>query len=112
MNPLPNDTSLVLIGATKGGYLQFSGMTVTYDPSAASGQKVISIKVGDAEVDKDATYRIVTVDFLATGGDGYDCLKDYPAQMNDTLDSIFAEHMKRTGTITESTITGGRLVAV
>ncbi len=103
--------SLKLIGATKGGYLQFSGMTVTYDPSAAEGHKVVSIKVGDAEVDKDATYNLVTIDFLAKGGDGNEYLMDYVAKANDSLDTIFAEYIQKIGTITESTIKGGRLIA-
>ncbi len=105
------ESSLGLIGASKGGYLQFSGMTVTYDPSAASGQKVVSITVGGTEVDKEATYKVATIEFLTKGGDGYMCLVGYPVQIEDSLDSVLTDYIDGIGTITESSITGGRLVA-
>ncbi len=104
--------SLNLMGATKGGYLQFSGMDVTYDPTAASGHKVVSIKVDGAEVDKDATYKVATLDFIAGGGDGNIFFKGYTIQRNDILDKIFINYIKEIGTVTDTTITGDRLVAI
>ncbi len=102
--------SLSLMGASKGGYLQYSGMTVTYDPTAASGHKVTSITVGGSEVDKDATYTVTTIEFVTKGGDGNVYLMQYSAQTEDSLDSIFADYIRGVGTVTESTISGGRLV--
>jgi 2',3'-cyclic-nucleotide 2'-phosphodiesterase (5'-nucleotidase family) len=103
--------SLDLMGATKGGFLQFSGMTVTYDPDGASGEKVVSIKVNGAEVDKDATYSIATIDFIASGGDGNTFLEDYTFSMNKGLDTIMIDYISGVGTITEDMIEGGRLIA-
>lgn len=103
--------SLALMGQSKGGFLQISGMTVTYDPDAEEGHKVLSITVNGKEVDKNATYKIATIDFIATGGDGNTFLQGYPIEMNTGADTIFADYIKSLGTISEETIKGGRLVA-
>ncbi len=99
-------------GTTNGGYLQFSGMTVTYVPSGQTGQKVTSIKIDGKEVDNDAKYKLVTIDFLTTGGDGNTYLVDYEKEMNAELITIVIDYIKGIGTITDSTIEGDRLVSV
>ena len=104
--------SLKLVGASKGGYLQFSGMTVTYDPDAEGGSRVRSIKVAGTEVDRDAVYKLATIAFVATGGDGNTYLQGYDIHTNRTFDVIFAEYIRDIGTVTATTIEGGRLVAV
>ena len=103
--------SLALMGNSKGGFIQFSGMTVTYDPSAEAGHKVLSITVAGAEVDKTATYSVATSDFVAGGGDGNIFFKCYERKFGEDLESIFAEYIGNIGTITESTIEVGRLIA-
>ena len=103
--------SLALMGNSKGGFLQFSGMTVTYDPSAEAGHKVLSITVAGEEVDKTATYSVATSDFVAGGGDGNIFFKGYEKKFGEDMESIFAGYIENIGTITESTVEGGRLVA-
>ena len=103
--------SLALMGNSKGGFIQFSGMTVTYDPSAEAGHKVLSITVAGEEVDKTATYSVATSDFVAGGGDGNVYFKGYEKKFGADMDSIFADYIGNIGTITESTVEGGRLVA-
>ena len=103
--------SLARMGQTNGGYLQFSGMTVTYDPDAAAGSRVISIQVGGTEVDKEATYVLATIDYIATGGDGNNILKTYTIHMNEALDKVLIDRISDIGTITDATIEGGRLIA-
>ena len=103
--------SLARIGSSNGGYLQFSGMVVTYDPDASAGSRVTSIQVGGAEVDKDATYVLATTDYVATGGDDNASLEIYTIYMNDGLDRILMDGIAQIGTITDSTIVGGRLIA-
>ena len=104
--------SLNLMGATKGGFLQFSGMTVTYDINAEPGSRVVSITVGGEELDPDATYRLATTDFVITGGDGNVYLQDYPNQIQSGVDSMLIDYISDVGTITGSMITGDRLVPV
>lgn len=49
-----------------GGFLQVSGVSfVVRDGSATD------VKVGDRPLQDDKTYKVATVDFLATGGNGY-----------------------------------------
>lgn len=62
-----------------GRFPQVSGLKFSFDPSLPAGSRVRSIKVGDDVVaqngvvigDPARTFRIVTMNFLAEGGDGY-----------------------------------------
>ncbi len=72
-------------GATPGQFAQIGGARFVYDPSQAAGSRVVTLELtnpdgsagevivsgGALAVDPAATYRIVTLDFLAGGGDGY-----------------------------------------
>jgi 2',3'-cyclic-nucleotide 2'-phosphodiesterase (5'-nucleotidase family) len=58
-----------------GGFLQVSGMKVTYNPRAAVGSRVKRITVNGSNLKPDKMYTIVTSDFLAAGGDGYTFFK-------------------------------------
>jgi 2',3'-cyclic-nucleotide 2'-phosphodiesterase (5'-nucleotidase family) len=57
-------------GRDSRGMLQVSGMNIHYDAAAAGGWKVSLVLVGGAPLDPAKTYRVVTNDFLAAGGDG------------------------------------------
>ena len=102
--------SLALIGSDKGGFLQISGMTVTYDPDATES-KVISMTVGGTDLDKDATYRLATIDFVASGGDGNTYLEGYTSTKYLALDMMFIGYVSDIGTITDGTIDVGRMIA-
>jgi len=55
------------------GFGSFSGLKVEYDPTLTYGSKVTSITLMDGTtLDMNKTYKVVTNDFLVTGGDGYD----------------------------------------
>ena len=49
-----------------GGFLQVSGLSFTIRNGAAE-----DIKVGESPLQADKTYKVATVDFLASGGNGY-----------------------------------------
>jgi 5'-nucleotidase / UDP-sugar diphosphatase len=55
-----------------GRFPQVSGLTMTYDPKAAAGKRVIAVTVGGKPLDPAATYRVATNDYMLKGGDGYD----------------------------------------
>ena len=59
-----------------GRFPHVSGMTVTYDPSAEPGSRIMSVKVGGRNLDPSATYTLATNDFMARGGDGYSSFVD------------------------------------
>ena len=58
-----------------GRFPQISGMTLVYDPAAPKGSRVTEVKINGRPLDKAATYRVATNDFIASGGDGYAALK-------------------------------------
>lgn len=110
---LENGVSQVNEGA--GRFPQVAGVRFTYDPSKAAGQRVSNIGIGStssgfATLDPNATYRIVTNDFMAGGGDGYESLKkgtnvrggDVP------LDSALLDYIKARGEIAPKT--QGRII--
>ncbi len=70
---LENGFSKVEKGA--GRFPQVSGMTVVWNPAAPAGARVVSVKVGDAPLDPNATYRLATNDYMLRGGDGYRMLR-------------------------------------
>jgi 5'-nucleotidase len=55
------------------GIVQVSGLRFTYDPAAPVGERVRSVTVAETgeQLDPDATYRVVTNDFMYNGGDDY-----------------------------------------
>ena len=48
-----------------GSYLQFGGMTVTYNPTAAKGSRVLSIEVQGAPLESGKIYTVATNNFVA-----------------------------------------------
>lgn len=57
-------------------FMQFAGVSVVYDENRPEGDRVVSLTLtnGD-EVNADDTYKVVTNDFMASGGDGYSMFK-------------------------------------
>ncbi|MDU2063939.1 MAG: 5'-nucleotidase C-terminal domain-containing protein [Sporomusaceae bacterium] len=59
---------------SKVGMLQFSGLTVVYDTAKEPNERILSATLADGSpLDSDKLYKVVTNDFLASGGDGYPC---------------------------------------
>ncbi|KAK5655121.1 hypothetical protein OQA88_6020 [Cercophora sp. LCS_1] len=53
-------------------FLQVSaGVAIVYDPDAAAGNRLVSVKINGEALDKSKEYKFVTLDFLATGGDNF-----------------------------------------
>lgn len=64
------------VSQTNGGpvtsFLQVSqGVRIEYNPNNANGTKLVDVTIGDAALERNATYDIVTLDFLAGGGDNF-----------------------------------------
>lgn len=62
----------------EGRFPQVSGCSFTFDPSKPPMQRIdpSSISIGDETIQLDKQYRLTTKDYLASGKDGYDMLKD------------------------------------
>ena len=59
-----------------GGYLQVSGMRVTYDPRQPIGERVMRVEVAGAPLDPARIYTLAVPDYVAGGGDGITALRD------------------------------------
>ncbi len=60
---------------TAGGFTHVAGVKVTFDPAKEKGSRITNIVMENgAPFDKEKTYKLVTNDFLAAGGDGYTML--------------------------------------
>lgn len=61
----------------KVGMLQFAGLKVKYDASMPQGKRVVEATMADGKpLVPENTYKVVTNDFMASGGDGYIMFKD------------------------------------
>jgi 2',3'-cyclic-nucleotide 2'-phosphodiesterase (5'-nucleotidase family) len=57
-----------------GRFPQVSGLRLTYNPGKPVGSRVLDVQVGGKVLDRTATYRVASNDFLLKGGDGYSSL--------------------------------------
>jgi 5'-nucleotidase len=71
---LENGVSQMEEGA--GRFPQVAGMTFTVDPSAAAGERISDVMVGDAPIDPAAPYGVVSNNYVRNGGDGYAMFED------------------------------------
>jgi 5'-nucleotidase/UDP-sugar diphosphatase len=67
-----NGVSQVEKGA--GRFLQLSGATIVYDPTAPAGARIVEAMVGGVPLDADKVYKVAANDFILAGGDGFDAL--------------------------------------
>jgi len=69
-----------------------SGITIEWNPSAANGSRLVEVTIGDAPLDKTKTYNVVTLDFLAGGGDNIFQKKTEFAVL-DTQDEVLTQYI-------------------
>ena len=106
------ETSYSHLGTPNGGFLQISGMTVTFDPHADAGSRIVSICVNGEAVGMDSLYTICTTDYLAGGGDGNTAFIEYePKNVGDNAMALSA-YIQDLGIITDSNVVMGRQVAL
>ena len=83
-----------LLPETNGGFPQ-SDLRVAYSKYAPAGSRVMRVSLPDGTtLDKDATYKVATNDFLAAGGDGYSMFGKKVGegkQLNEILIDALAE---------------------
>lgn len=65
------ENSVSRLPQSSGRFLQVSGLTMTVDPTAASGSRVRRILVNGVPLDPARRYSVTTDHFVAEGGDGY-----------------------------------------
>lgn len=83
-----------------GGFPQISNAKLVFDGQAQPGDRVLSMEIGGQPVEKDKNYIMVTNDFLAAGGDGYEMFKGEPIlQYRGTLDEAFGAYVAEKGVV-------------
>jgi 5'-nucleotidase / UDP-sugar diphosphatase len=75
--------------AGAGRFLQVSGLKYTFDLAQKPGARVTDVQIGTAKdgfkpLDAAATFKIVTNNFVAGGGDGFDVFKNAKGSRLDT----------------------------
>jgi 2',3'-cyclic-nucleotide 2'-phosphodiesterase (5'-nucleotidase family) len=89
------------VEGVQGRFLQVAGMRFKWDGSALPGKRIVSADVntldGYKPVEADKTYRVVTSDYVAGGGDGFTDIKAAANQVNLAfpLTDVVAEYLEQ-----------------
>lgn len=70
-----------------------SGVVVLYDPTAANGSVLTNFTIDGAPLDLEANYNVITVDFIATGGDNIIDPEIEDVITLDTLDEVLINYI-------------------
>ncbi len=78
-----------------GSFPQVAGMTYTVDPAAEEGARISDVMVNGEAIDLEATYGVVTNNFVRNGGDGYKMFVDAENayDFGPNLEDVVAEYI-------------------
>jgi 5'-nucleotidase / UDP-sugar diphosphatase len=87
--------------AGAGRFLHVSGLKYTFDLAQKAGSRITDVQVGNAKdgfkpLEAGVTYKVVTNNFIAGGGDGFEVLKNAKGSRLDTYlpdYSVMSEYM-------------------
>ena len=83
-----------------GHFPHVSGMTYKFDAGKEVGSRIVEVKVGGEALDLAKTYKLVTNDFMAAGGDGYTIFKGKPfIAEGGLLSDVLIAYVKEAGEI-------------
>ena len=79
--------------------ISVAGMRYAFDPGRPAGSRLWSVTVGGQALDPQATYRVVTLDYLAEGGEGWievvQALKPADLVPGRALIDVVADYLKQ-----------------
>jgi len=78
---------------TNGGFPQTANLQIVYSRFSDPGNRIKRLFVDGKAVDRNATYRLATNDFMAAGGDGYTMLDKPIVMYGRGLDEALTEYM-------------------
>lgn len=89
----------------KGMFPQVAGASFTYTLGKEPGQRLLDVQVEDENgnlvpIDENKTYKVATLSFIASGGDGYSVFtegKETPLGFTDY--EVFVEKLQKEGTV-------------
>jgi 2',3'-cyclic-nucleotide 2'-phosphodiesterase (5'-nucleotidase family) len=106
------ENGLSRLPAPSGRFPQVAGLKIEADPNRPTGNRLLSIKVGDTPLDANRTYSVATNDFMARGGDDYISFRDakpvLPPADSPAIAYEVIDYIKSIGTI--RTAVDGRIV--
>ncbi|WP_299830120.1 bifunctional UDP-sugar hydrolase/5'-nucleotidase [uncultured Roseobacter sp.] len=94
-----------------GRFPQVAGMSFAFDVAQPAGSRISDVMVGDAPIDPDKVYSVVSNNYVRNGGDGYDMFKDAQNayDFGPDLADVTAEFLAASGPYTP--YTDGRITA-
>ncbi|HLK57482.1 MAG TPA: 5'-nucleotidase [Chthonomonadaceae bacterium] len=98
------EQGLYLYPKPNSAFLQFSGLTVTINPQAAAGKRVVSVKVGDDALEPGKVYKVAMPAPLANGGLAYFKIwskSDIDKDTEKTIETALTAYLSAHKTITK-----------
>lgn len=75
------------------GFQVSKGIAIEYNPDNEAGSQLVKVTIGDEPLDKEGEYRLITLDFLAGGGDNiFETVDD--AVTLDTQDEVLTWYVE------------------
>jgi 5'-nucleotidase / UDP-sugar diphosphatase len=97
------ENGLALMPDAGGRFPQVSGIVLDADLRRPAGDRITSLKIGNAAVDEARIYQVATIDFIARGGDGYVTLRDAKRLLPDEDSPLLANqvmiYLRQLGTV-------------
>jgi len=84
------------------GFLQVSGIAMTYDPEQPRNSRIVNLTISGADVDPNETYAVTMPLSLAKGGSGYFTVfgeGDIVRSGNDEMAQAIADFVEQKGTV-------------
>jgi len=78
---------------SNGGFPQTANMAIVYSRFSDPGNRIKRVLINGKVVDRNATYKLATNDFMAAGGDGYTMLDRPIVMYGRGLDEVLTEYM-------------------
>jgi 2',3'-cyclic-nucleotide 2'-phosphodiesterase (5'-nucleotidase family) len=78
---------------SNGGFPQTANMGIVYSRFSDPGNRIKRVLINGKVVDRNATYRLATNDFMAAGGDGYTMFNKPIVMYGVGLDEVLTDYM-------------------
>jgi 5'-nucleotidase len=113
---LESGLSRVGTNSGTGRFPQVAGLRFAFDPWKPAGSRLISVEVktqsGYSPLNPQQVYRVVTNDYMRSGGDGYTIFRDkaiHPYDFGPALDEAMQDYIKKLGIINPEDLVSGRI---
>ncbi len=74
-----------------GGFLQVSGLRVSFDPARPAGPRIVTVEVAGAPLEPERRYTAAVIDYIAAGKDGLTAFRDGRVLVEATSAPLLAD---------------------